>query len=150
MGFNLASPLPPPYGGFLLVIMTGIAERQATALSSRQRTSLRNHLAKDMEQTRLLIERLTEEMSVFLSARRDSPTDDEHDPEGPTLAFERSQSSVMLHQARQHLAEIEAALLRLDDGSYGLCAQCDTAIALARLEARPQASLCITCAGKLR
>ncbi len=103
-----------------------------------------------MEQTRLLIERLTEEMSAFLSARRDSPTDDEHDPEGPTLAFERSQSSVMLHQARQHLAEIEAALLRLDDGSYGLCVHCDTAIALARLEARPQASLCITCAGKLR
>lgn len=130
--------------------MTGIAERQTTALTSRQRTSLRNHLAGDREQTRLLIERLTEEMGAFVTARRDTPTDDEHDPEGPTLAFERSQSHAMLRQTRQHLDDIDAALVRLERGTYGTCISCGNEIALGRLQARPQAPHCITCASRIR
>jgi DnaK suppressor protein len=130
--------------------MTGIAERHTSAITSRQRTSLRNHLAGDREQTRLLVERLTEEMGAFLTARRDSPTDDEHDPEGPTLAFERSQSQAMLEQSRQHLTEIDAALARMAGGTYGLCTSCGGDIALGRLQARPQAQLCIVCAGRPR
>lgn len=130
--------------------MTGIAEHHAAALTSRQRTSLRNHLAGDREQTRLLIDRLAQEMDKFLTARRDSPTDDEHDPEGPTLAFERSQSQAMLAQSRQHLAEIDAALSRMDVGKYGLCTSCGRAIAIGRLQVRPQAGLCITCAARVR
>ena len=130
--------------------MTGIAERHSSAITSRQRTALRNRLADDREQTRLLIERLNEEMSAFLNARRDSPTDDEHDPEGPTLAFERSQAQAMLAQSAQHLAEIDEALGRLETGGYGLCTSCGRAIALGRLQVRPQASHCITCAGRIR
>ncbi|WP_255546056.1 TraR/DksA C4-type zinc finger protein [Glaciihabitans sp. dw_435] len=98
----------------------------------------------------MLIDRLNEEMGAFLSARRDSPTDDEHDPEGPTLAFERSQSSAMLKQSAQHLSEIDAALVRLEDGTYGLCGRCGKEIASGRLEARPQAHLCIVCAAQVR
>lgn len=130
--------------------MTGIAERHTSAITSRQRLSLRNHLDGDREQTRLLVERLTEEMGAFLTARRDSPTDDEHDPEGPTLAFERSQSQAMLEQSRQHLTEIDAALARMARGTYGLCTSCGLDIALGRLQARPQAQLCIACAGRVR
>jgi DnaK suppressor protein len=130
--------------------MTGIAEHHSTAITSRQRTSLRNHLAGDREQTRLLVERLAEEMGAFLTARRDSPTDDEHDPEGPTLAFERSQSQALLAQSRQHLAEIDAALARIATGTYGQCVGCGGAIALGRLQARPHAGLCISCAGRIR
>lgn len=111
---------------------------------------MRNHLAGDREQTRLLVERLTEELGAFLTARRDSPTDDEHDPEGPTLAFERSQSQAMLDQSRQHLSDIDAALARMARGTYGLCTSCGRDIALGRLQARPQAQLCISCAGRLR
>jgi RNA polymerase-binding transcription factor DksA len=130
--------------------MTGIAERNNAAITSRQRATLRNHLATDREQTRLLIERLSEEMGAFLTARRDSPTDDEHDPEGPTLAFERSQSQAMLAQSRQHLTEIDAALLRMKRGTYGLCTNCGGEIALGRLQVRPQAPLCISCAARVR
>jgi DnaK suppressor protein len=89
-------------------------------------------------------------MGAFLTARRDSPTDDEHDPEGPTLAFERSQSQAMLEQSRQHLTDIDAALARMAGGTYGLCTSCGGEIALGRLQARPQAQLCIVCAGRLR
>jgi DnaK suppressor protein len=135
--------------------MTGIAERplltshQASAkraLSSRQRSSMRNHLVADREQTRLVIERTHEEMAAFVLARNDAPTDDEHDPEGPTLAFERSQASAMLAQSIQHVADIDAALVRMDAGTYGLCTKCGNEIAVGRLQVRPQAPLCIVCA----
>ena len=130
--------------------MTGTIERPSTALTSRQRSTLRNRLTEDREQTHLLVQRLHEEMGAFMSARRDSPTDDEHDPEGPTLAFERSQSSAMLAQSEQHLTDIDSALARLAGGTYGLCTSCSSPIALGRLQARPQAQLCITCAGRVR
>ena len=142
-------------GGRFNSHMTGIAERPTIstpkqALTPRQRTGLRAHLTSDREQTRTLIDSITEEMGAFVSARRDTATDDEHDPEGPTLAFERSQSSAMLAQAQQHLVEIDQALLRMDEGTYGLCINCGDSIAIGRLEARPQAPLCIRCAERIR
>jgi RNA polymerase-binding transcription factor DksA len=135
--------------------MTGIAERATapgskTSLTSGQLTSLRSHLVVDLKQTRRLIDQLVEEMDAFVVARRDTATDDEHDPEGPTLAFERSQSSAILGQSHQHVSEIETALLRMDQGTYGLCTNCRRSIALGRLQVRPQATLCISCAGRPR
>jgi DnaK suppressor protein len=43
------------------------------------------------------------------------------------------------------LAEIEAALKRIDDGTYGICTNCGKEIPPERLEARPWATLCIDC-----
>lgn len=45
------------------------------------------------------------------------------------------------------IAEIVAALRRLDDGSYGTCIACGDRISAARLEALPEAANCIACAG---
>jgi DnaK suppressor protein len=45
--------------------------------------------------------------------------------------------------SEQVLAEIDAALKRIDDGTFGRCTKCGREIALERLEARPWASLCI-------
>jgi RNA polymerase-binding transcription factor DksA len=72
--------------------------------------------------------------------------DDEHDPEGATIAFERSQAEALIRQARRRLADLESALERLRTGDYGRCERCGRAIAPARLAARPAARTCITCA----
>jgi RNA polymerase-binding transcription factor DksA len=137
--------------------MTDIAERSTRTttltpgrLTSRQLASLRSQLEADRKQTGILIDTVTDEMDAFVSARRDTTTDDEHDPEGPTLAFERSQSSAILNQSRQHLVEIDAALVRMNDGRFGLCKTCGDPIALGRLQVRPQAPLCISCAERVR
>lgn len=132
--------------------MTDIAERptRISPLTSRQRTSLKALLESDRERTRILIDTVSGDLDAFVSARRDTATDDENDPEGPTLAFERSQSSAILNQSRQHVDEIDAALIRMDDGAYGLCTTCGQGIALGRLQVRPQAALCIACAERLR
>ncbi|MFI0350201.1 TraR/DksA family transcriptional regulator [Actinomadura sp. 9N407] len=74
--------------------------------------------------------------------------DDEHDPEGATIAFERSRVESALHQARGHLADLDRAVERLRDGTYGTCERCGGPIAAARLVARPAARTCITCAAR--
>jgi DnaK suppressor protein len=131
--------------------MTGIAERpRISPLTSRQLAAMRVHLNADREQTTLLVATIRTEMGAFVDARRDTATDDEHDPEGPTLAFERSQASAILGQSIRHVGEIDAALERIDEGTYGLCTTCNGPIKLGRLQVRPQAGLCISCAEHVR
>jgi DnaK suppressor protein len=81
-----------------------------------------------------------------VAASRDTNADDEHDPEGSTIAFERAQVSALRRQAAEHLAEVDTALSRVATGSYGLCEGCGDAIAPGRLEARPFVRTCIDCA----
>ena len=81
-----------------------------------------------------------------VDASTDSNADDEHDPEGATIAFERSQLKTLIHQAQRHLDEIDGARTRLTSGRYGLCETCGQPISPGRLDARPQARTCIGCA----
>lgn len=78
----------------------------------------------------------------------DSNADDEHDPEGATIAFERSQLDSLIIQAQRHLDEIDLARERLARGSYENCESCGKPIGIARLEARPVARTCIDCAAR--
>lgn len=57
----------------------------------------------------------------------------------------RARSSARLSLAQRELEQIEAALQRMDDGTYGQCAQCGNAINPERLEVLPQAWLCVAC-----
>src|SRR3954453_1426912 len=91
---------------------------------------------------------LSDDYAGIVEASRDSNADDEHDPEGSTIAFERSQVGSLVAQARAQLEEVDAALARLDAGTYGHCEVCGGAIAAGRLEARPTARRCIGCAGR--
>jgi len=81
-----------------------------------------------------------------VAAAEGANLDDEHDPEGATIAFERQQLAALLLQAEARYAEAEAALVRRRDGDYGRCAVCGHAIGAERLAARPSATLCIGCA----
>jgi RNA polymerase-binding transcription factor DksA len=82
----------------------------------------------------------------FVEASKDTNADDEHDPEGATIAFERSQVGALVRQAEEHLASIEAALARVAAGTYGVCAVCGRPIPAERLEVRPTATMCVACA----
>ena len=99
----------------------------------------------DGERATLLarIDELTADMDAMVEASRDSNADDEHDPEGQTIAFERSQLAAVTAQIREHLSEIDAALERVADGTYGVCEVGGEPIPVARLEARPTARTCV-------
>ena len=98
---------------------------------------------------RLALERLatlTRDFDSVVAASLDTNADDEHDPEGTTIAFERSQIGALVTQVRRHVAEVDAALVRLDHGTYGVCEGCGGSVGAARLEALPAARTCIACA----
>ncbi|MGZ5417057.1 MAG: TraR/DksA family transcriptional regulator [Nocardioides sp.] len=105
-------------------------------------------LEDERARTRNRLDALVGDYAGIVAASADSNADDEHDPEGSTIAFERSQVGALVAQAREHLAEVEAALRRARDGAYGVCESCGRPIAPARLEARPVARTCITCAAR--
>ncbi|MEX5720013.1 TraR/DksA family transcriptional regulator [Geodermatophilus maliterrae] len=92
------------------------------------------------------IEALTREFDEVVAASRASNADDEHDPEGATIAFERQQVAALLAASRRRLADAEAAVRAVEAGVYGICESCGGAIAPERLAARPAARTCITCA----
>jgi len=107
-------------------------------------------LLEEQAAARAQIETLTREFDNVVAASRSSNADDEHDPEGTTIAFERQQVVALLDQARRRLADVEAALARREAGTYGICETCGRPIAPERLAARPSARDCIDCAGRTR
>lgn len=74
-------------------------------------------------------------------------TDDEHDPEGSTIAYERAQVIALLRLARRELDDLDATTARLTDGSILVCESCGGAIPVERLLALPDARTCVGCAG---
>lgn len=63
--------------------------------------------------------------------------------------FEQQRDLALRDRATQHLALVDAALARLDDGSYGTCLRCGKPIAPERLEALPWAAHCIACQAEI-
>ncbi|MDQ0756458.1 TraR/DksA C4-type zinc finger protein [Arthrobacter sp. B3I4] len=103
----------------------------------------RDLLLQERERKLALLPALRRDITSVNAARQDSNVDDEHDPEGSTIAFELSQAAALLAQSRAGLTQIEAALARIDAGTYGICAVCGGQIAEGRLEARPSTPYCI-------
>lgn len=69
----------------------------------------------------------------------------DHMADQGSATFSRELDQSLEEQARETLAQIERALERMDAGTYGACTRCTTAIPAERLEAMPEAELCLTC-----
>lgn len=103
-------------------------------------------LATQRTETLGLIEALRRRLDGIIESSAYTSNDDEHDPEGVTVAFERAQVASLLERSRAELRALDAAAERLAAGSYGTCARCGGPIAAARLDALPAATRCIRCA----
>ena len=112
----------------------------------RRDVGMRDVLAAEQAEVLARVDALSRSLDDIMAASETSNADDEHDPEGSTIAFERAQVAALLAHARVHLSEATEALQRLDAGDYGRCERCGAAIAPERLEARPTARTCIRCA----
>ncbi|GAB3465871.1 TraR/DksA family transcriptional regulator [Actinophytocola sediminis] len=109
---------------------------QASRLASRRRETLE------------LVEALGRRLAGIIESAVHTTNDDEHDPEGVTVAFERAQVAGLLAQTRAELAALDAADQRLEAGTYGTCARCGQPIAAERLDALPAVTTCIRCADR--
>lgn len=120
------------------------------AVADQVRSAALARLERERDDLLARLARLDEDMTGFFEASRDSNADDEHDPEGQTIAFERSQLAAVTAQTREHLAEVEAAIERVRAGTYGTCEACGQPINPLRLEARPTARTCVEHASSAR
>ena len=75
-------------------------------------------------------------------------TSDNHLAETASATLGREIDYTLGDNAEQVLSEIDAALQRIDDRTYGICFSCGNEIPRERLEANPWASLCIDCKRK--
>ncbi|MGF1597386.1 MAG: TraR/DksA family transcriptional regulator [Acidimicrobiales bacterium] len=89
-------------------------------------------------------DRLAAEAAALMADREPGDVQfDEESGEGDTIAVERDRDLALSAAARQAVADIDAALARLDDNTYGLCTAGDDVIPQERLEAIPEASVCV-------
>ena len=109
-------------------------------------TTTRGLLLTERERAQERAAALERELAGISEAAAQPGTDDEHDPEGATLAFERQHTAALLVRAVEQIAEIDAAIGRLDDGTYGQCVRCGQPVGEGRLAARPAAATCLRCA----
>ena len=109
-------------------------------------TAARERLEEELRRTTARLAALRGDYRGFVDASRDTNADDEHDPEGATIAFEREQVGALVRRAEERLGEVADALARLEEGTYGRCSRCGRPIAPERLEVRPTATTCVACA----
>lgn len=69
----------------------------------------------------------------------------DHMADQGSATFERELDMTLEENLREHLAEVRAALVRIEAGTYGSCDRCTDVIPDERMEAVPTAKLCITC-----
>lgn len=110
----------------------------------------RAHAALDSERERVAATEvdLVAEHQAIVDASVQANLDDEHDPEGATVGFERARVAGLLDEMRRRLSQLDRAAERLDSDAYGTCERCGQAIAAERLAAQPTADTCVTCAAR--
>lgn len=87
--------------------------------------------------------RLTSQIASLEVGSDQSPAYDENFADSGQVAAEQGENKALLNQFEEQLDEVERALAKFDDGSFGFCERCGRPIAEARLEAMPATRFCI-------
>ena len=130
--------------------MTARATGTKTKTTRNRLDDARGRLSAERVAAAARIAALERDIATIVESAKGGATDDEHDAEGATIAFERAQAMALLEETRTQVEALDTALARVDSGSYGVCESCGQDIAPERLAARPSATLCITCASRRR
>jgi DnaK suppressor protein len=121
----------------------GVPGVDASAVAASRIASARAEAEARFAALSVQIEALAEQQAL-------TTHDDEHDPEGVTIGFERAQLLGLRDGARREISALDRATSRLRAGTYGRCVNCGHVIPDARLEALPAAETCLTCATRSR
>lgn len=107
---------------------------------------LRQELADEATRLRAEVEAADQELADLMRDYGDGAGDDQADAGSATL--EREQELSLANNTRELLQQVDHALGRIADGSYGQCESCGEPIGKMRLQAFPRATLCLTCKQK--
>jgi DnaK suppressor protein len=103
-------------------------------------------VAAEQERTVRQIAALEAAVAAIVEGAELTSTDDEHDPEGATIAYERAQASALLRQARRDGDALVITRRQLAEGGTVICSVCGRDIDLERVAALPTATRCVRCA----
>lgn len=109
---------------------------------SRQQQALYSARSERLEEAEAL---KAEADQMALDAEPGDTQFDDESGEGSTTAVDRERDLALSAQARAEVVEIDVALDKIDEGTYGVCDKCGKNIPKARLEVIPWAALCVTC-----
>ncbi len=115
-------------------------------MNETEANSLRAAIALERNRVVDQIANLQTSLDEIVDAVDLTSTDDEHDPEGTTIAYERAQVTALLRQGHDDLSALDAAARRIDDGTADTCDVCRGPIAFERLLALPGVHSCVRCA----
>jgi len=108
-------------------------------MDEKQSEAVRERLEKELRETFAELDRLKEKLQVEVEYGLG---------EGDPIIYEREMNMALRRRARRKVKSVEEALMRFEEGTYGICEICGGEIGAQRLEALPQARLCIECAQK--
>lgn len=146
MGVGLDPQVPLAEGTALGVDTDCGYPPDVTHLTSAQRKELELRIAHERQRTADRIAAHERDFADIVTSSAEAVRDDEHDPEGATIAYERAQVAALLAAAREQLADLEHAAQRLHGPDAGGCARCGQPIGYDRLLARPSTASCVECA----
>jgi DnaK suppressor protein len=119
---------------------------ERAAVNETDKDALRAAIEAEHGRVAGQIANLERSFAGIVDAAELTSNDDEHDPEGTTIAYERAQVAALLAQAREDLVALDAAIDRVDDGTAETCVSCGGPIPLERLLALPGVVTCVQCA----
>jgi RNA polymerase-binding transcription factor DksA len=88
-------------------------------------------------------ERLSGQIAALTVGHDESPAYDDNFADSGQVAAEQGENKALLNQFQEQLDEVDHALAKFDDDTFGLCEVCGRPIAEARLEAMPATRFCI-------
>jgi RNA polymerase-binding protein DksA len=106
---------------------------------------LRDHLERDLERLEAEITKIDAEERDTLSEASGENNYRDHMADQGSATFERELDMTLEENLRASLSDVRAALQRMSDDVYAVCARCGADIPIERLQAVPTASLCIQC-----
>lgn len=142
---SAAQTTPPTVDAARLTEQLRVKEDESP-WSEEEIAEVRGVLLEEIEQHRVELQLAEDELDQMLRASGDGAGDDQADAGAKTA--EREHEISVAANARASLRQAEHALEQLDAGTYGVCEECGNPIGKLRLQARPRATLCMTCQEK--
>ena len=118
--------------------------RGTTRFAMTDESALRDVLNVERAATVARIRAMQADLDAIVAASANTNNDDEHDPEGSTIAYEKAQVGALLAAAQSNLGDLDFALARLTTGRYSVCERCHAHISSERLAALPAGGLVST------
>jgi DnaK suppressor protein len=111
--------------------------------TTKELAKVRGELETEKDRLQTEIHEAEEEIAGLFRDGGDGAGHDQADVGSST--FERDHEMSLANHSRELLTQVDRALHRIDDGSYGNCENCGNPIGKLRLMAFPRATLCVTC-----